>query len=86
MTPELIKSLRLSHNWTQKELACRLGISNVNLSNIERGKAQNVRPSTIYNLKTIFGQHTCIHFPSFLPPPLTTAPATAKQQICELTP
>jgi transcriptional regulator with XRE-family HTH domain len=39
MTPEQIKSFRDSREWSQQELATRLGVDQATVSRIERGAA-----------------------------------------------
>lgn len=48
-----IKSLRLSHGWSLRDLEAKSGINNKNLSAIENGK-YNIRLDTIEKLEKVF--------------------------------
>lgn len=50
----IIKELRLKKGWSQDELAERLGMNRVNISNYERGIIKSIPSSTLKKLADVF--------------------------------
>lgn len=54
----IIKELRVKRGWSQDDLAERMGMNRVNISNYENGKIKSVPSETLKKFADVFGVST----------------------------